>query len=248
MPPFKRGGGCPISGRMDLRLATYNIRKCVGLDWRRQPDRTLRVLVGIDADVVALQEADKRMGTRPAALPASMVDSHSHYKVLPLPALGTNVGWHGNAILARKEAEVDAVHQIDLPGLEPRGALSVDLHLGRARFRVVAVHLGLRRGDRLGQIGRLRAWLAAQHPMTTVMMGDFNDWSGAGGLDLHLPEFTVLTPGRSFHASMPVAALDRIALGDGVKVRDQGVYRQGEARVASDHLPVWADVTMPGKG
>ena len=51
-----------------IRIATYNIRKCVGLDWRRRPDRVIRVLAEIDADIVALQEADRRLGRRAATL------------------------------------------------------------------------------------------------------------------------------------------------------------------------------------
>jgi endonuclease/exonuclease/phosphatase family metal-dependent hydrolase len=56
-----------------IRLASWNIRKCVGLDRRRDPHRVARVLAGIGADVVALQEADRRLGKRPAALPAALV-------------------------------------------------------------------------------------------------------------------------------------------------------------------------------
>ena len=49
-----------------LRLASYNIRKCIGLDRRRDPGRILRVINGLEADVVVLQEADRRMGPRRA--------------------------------------------------------------------------------------------------------------------------------------------------------------------------------------
>ena len=50
-----------------LRIASYNIRKAKGLDRRRDPGRILRVLNGLDADVIALQEADRRLGARPSA-------------------------------------------------------------------------------------------------------------------------------------------------------------------------------------
>ena len=57
-----------------LRLASYHIQKCVGLDLRRQPQRILQVLEGMRADIVVLQEADKRLPPRPAALPQFMLD------------------------------------------------------------------------------------------------------------------------------------------------------------------------------
>ena len=43
-----------------ITVASYNMRKAIGLDRRRDPQRVLDVLHQIDADVVALQEADKR--------------------------------------------------------------------------------------------------------------------------------------------------------------------------------------------
>ena len=45
-----------------LRLASYNIQKAVGLDFRRDPGRILEVINGLGADIVALQEVDKRPG------------------------------------------------------------------------------------------------------------------------------------------------------------------------------------------
>ncbi|MEL7014297.1 MAG: endonuclease/exonuclease/phosphatase family protein, partial [Pseudomonadota bacterium] len=47
-----------------MRVTSYNIRKAVGLDWRRDAGRIVDVLGEIDADVVVLQEADKRLGAR----------------------------------------------------------------------------------------------------------------------------------------------------------------------------------------
>ena len=58
-----------------LRLASYNLQKCVGLDLRRRPDRTLGVINDLKASVVVLQEADKRLPPRPAALPHEMAEA-----------------------------------------------------------------------------------------------------------------------------------------------------------------------------
>ena len=53
---------------MTLRFASYNIHKAVGLDGRRDPERILTVLKEVDADVIALQEADRRFGRREGKL------------------------------------------------------------------------------------------------------------------------------------------------------------------------------------
>src|SRR5215210_6567007 len=63
-----------------ITVASYNMRKAVGTDRRRRPDRVLHVLQEIDADIVALQEADKRFGTRASAVPHGLIDSHGTYK------------------------------------------------------------------------------------------------------------------------------------------------------------------------
>lgn len=58
--------------------------------------------------------------------------------------------------------------------------------------------------------------------------------------------FTVHSPGRSFHASRPVAGLDRIAIDATLTLADAGVVETPLAARASDHLPVWADLVTAG--
>ena len=106
-----------------IRLASYNIRKCVGLDRRRKPERIIDVINGLDADVVALQEADRRLGDRPAALPARLIEEHTDFRVVSRKPAGPSLGSHGNAVLVHKNVNVTNVFHLDLPGTEPRGAV-----------------------------------------------------------------------------------------------------------------------------
>src|SRR3546814_15414895 len=62
-----------------IKVASYNMRKGIGLDRRRDPGRVLSVLGELDADIVALQEADRRFGTRASAIPSRMFAAHSDY-------------------------------------------------------------------------------------------------------------------------------------------------------------------------
>lgn len=226
------------------RFASYNLRKCRGTDGKRAPGRVIDVINGIGADVVALQEADMRLGPRPAALPPRLIESHTDFQVVPVATSPVSVGWHGNALLVRRDVQVGRVTRIDLPGLEPRGALAVDL----PQLRVVGVHLGLLRRSRIAQLARIRARLADMAPMPTLVMGDFNEWSMRKGLEALGQDFDVLAPGRSFHAARPVAALDRIAFTPEFEMRDAGVCETDESRRASDHLPIWADFRGAGVG
>jgi endonuclease/exonuclease/phosphatase family metal-dependent hydrolase len=227
-----------------LRVASWNIRKCLGIDRKRDPDRTLRVIAATRADIVALQESDRRISPRPAALPASLIAAASDYRPLPLGQSAVSLGWHGNAILVRPEVKLIGVHKLDLPSLEPRGAVAADLQLDGSGLRIVGVHLGLRGTDRLRQLGRLADWLDRQPPLPTLILGDFNEWSPDAPFPPLAPGYRVLAPGPSYHARLRLAPLDRIAHSDQVTVAATGLMDQGEAARASDHLPIWADVKL----
>jgi endonuclease/exonuclease/phosphatase family metal-dependent hydrolase len=229
---------------MRLRLASYNIRKAVGLDWRRDPSRTLRVIRALDADVVALQEADKRLGLRPAAVPPEAIARETELRAVPLGHSPVSLGWHGNAVLVRKSLEVSGATCLELPGIEPRGCVIVRLVAELGELTLVAVHLGLRRRCRRLQFARILRALGRAGAERSVILGDFNEWSPDRGVEPLLPRFRVVSPGNSFHASQPVAPLDRFALGARVRLIDSGVEAGPIARRASDHLPVWTEVEL----
>ena len=221
-----------------MKLVTYNIRKAVGLDRRRDPHRVLEVINHTGADIVVLQEADRRLGDRPAALPGRLIEDETDYTPVPLAMNDISLGSHGNAILVRKGTAIAAPTRIDLPGFEPRGAVSVEI---AGQLRVIGTHLGLMRRHRVRQLATLSTHLEA-HPMPTAILGDFNEWSAAQGFDALHEDYTLHTPGRSFHAARPVAALDRVALCPQLDLRDAGVIETKLSRIASDHLPVWVAV------
>ena len=198
---------------MELTFASYNIHKAVGLDRRRDPDRILAVLREIDADVVALQEADRRFGDRASVLPLHAIEEHTHYHAVPLNQRPDSIGWHGNALLVRRGLEVLDAGIVPLPTLEPRGAIRADIAAGGQRFRVVGMHLDLSGLRRRQQIRTVLAHVTGcEGNCPTVMMGDLNEWAAHGGAlrEFHLP-WRVLTPGRSF-PSRRMAWKARIAL------------------------------------
>ncbi len=230
-----------VSKQQKIRVASYNIRKCVGLDRKRAPERVLGVISALNSDIVILQEADKRLRDRPAALPHRLIEKDSDFKPVDLAENEASLGWHGNAILLNRDTQLKNHDRIDLPGMEPRGAVLAEVrHKGRD-IRVVGTHLGLLRRHRHAQLTELCNNLAGREPMPTMILGDFNEWRETKGLEPLLDGFTLLAPGRSYHAARPVAALDRIASSDDLAVTDAGVVDHGSALRASDHLPVWAD-------
>ncbi|AFO87131.1 endonuclease-like protein [Phaeobacter inhibens 2.10] len=229
-----------------LRLASYNIQKSVGLDLRRRPRRTLQVIEGTGADLVLLQEADKRLPPRPAALPHFILDE-AGWQIVDLGGAGS-LGWHGNAVIWRGDGiELQDHGHIPLPGLEPRGAVWALFQTGLGPLRVVGAHLGLTTKARHEQVHHLAEVIAREPALPTVWAGDFNDWSRQPVLDHLAPELRFVPPRPSFPALRPMGALDRIAVSAGLEVVDSGVYRARPAHIASDHLPVWADLVAAGQ-
>lgn len=224
-----------------LRIASYNIRKARGLDQKRDPVRTLQVINALGADMVVLQEADKRLGARPAALPRDLIAAETDFDLVDVSTSEVSIGWHGNAVLLRKDLSVADVERIELPGFEPRGAVRLRLETG---LSIVALHLGLRRKDRRAQLRVIEKATAADPHC--VIVGDFNEWSAHKGFEPLAQRFQTHSPGRSFHARRPVAALDRFALTQGIELRDAGVAQTPLARMASDHLPIWSDIAVQG--
>ncbi len=222
----------------NIRVASYNIRKCIGLDRRRRPGRIVDVINAIGADVIALQEADRRLGPRPAAITAEQIARDTDFRALEIDPDSPSIGWHGNALLVRKGLQASEVRRVELPGTEPRGAISARVG---GRFSVVATHLGLLRRDRRRQLDAIVEHLNGART-NAVILGDFNEWSQNRGLEPLDLGFRIHSPGLSYHAARPVAALDRFALGDGLALTDAGVVETPLSRIASDHLPIWADV------
>lgn len=231
-----------------MKIASYNIRKCIGLDRRRNPQRVLSVLSDLSMDIIALQEADKRLGRRPSSLPIDQIERHTGLLPLDIGRAGPSLGWHGNALLLKPDSSFADVECLNLPGLEPRGAIIADINLKNGlSVRLVTVHLGLLRKNRIRQIAYIQDAIASRPNRSTIIMGDFNEWSGTKGLEGLSGDFNILAPGNSFHAARPIAKLDRFALSRDLQVKDAGVIDNTRARRASDHLPIWVELGVPPK-
>lgn len=227
-----------------ILVASYNMHKAIGLDRRRKPERIIEVLNEVGADVIALQEADRRFGARISALPLRMIEEHSDYKPVDFDTRIESIGFHGNAMLVKKDVEIRGQEVLHLPSLEPRGAVLADLRLRGQDLRVVGMHLDLSGLWRRRQAHAILAHLAAREgDPPSVLMGDLNEWSTNGGClrdFAHRHRFAAC--GRSFHSRRPIAQLDRIMIGEGLDIIESGAHLSPTSRKASDHLPIWARI------
>lgn len=243
----KRSSGATKVVRSDLLIASYNVHKCVGIDKKFDPDRIAHVISEIGADVVAIQEADKRFGERSGLLDLARLEREN--KLIPVPVASLypkGHGWHGNLLLFRAGV-VQRVQQLVLPGLEPRGALVADIDLQAGPLRIIAAHLGLLKHSRQQQTEAILDAVHADPSRPTLLLGDLNEWRVGKGSSLHFLK-PIFDPARnavpSFPSRFPVLALDRVlghphSLVTAIEVHDTPL-----ARVASDHLPIKAHIDL----
>lgn len=231
---------------MKLTFATYNMHKGVGVDGRRDPDRIIAVLREIDADVIALQEADRRFGDRESVLEKRALDD-TPWRHAPVARRARSLGWHGNALLVRRGIDILHAEPLDLPTLEPRGAVRADLLADGRPFRVIGMHLdlsGLRRRDQIRHV--LSHCRDCADDVPTVLMGDFNQWGRNRGVLRELVDgWAALPTGASFPSRRPLAPLDRIVISPGWHCDRVTVHHSALSATASDHLPVAAQLRLP---
>mgnify|MGYP001121937839 CR=1 FL=1 len=228
---------------MSLRIATYNIHRCVGCDGIEDPQRIAAVLRRIDADVVALQEVGFEAGASRNILTdlARATDA----RAFAGPTLLDRRGHYGNAILSRiPPAAVERV-DISVPGREPRGAMAVELAVNGGRLRIVATHLGLHPTERRYQMGRLLPLLGHPDSGPKILLGDFNEWLSWGRpLRSMNRRFGRRPTPATFPSRRPLLALDRIWVDPPDRLISLGLHRHAAAALASDHLPLVAELDI----
>ncbi|MCC5785351.1 MAG: endonuclease/exonuclease/phosphatase family protein [Phycisphaerales bacterium] len=235
----------PGARSVRLRIVSWNIHACVGTDRRYDPQRVAEVLADIDADIIGLQEVDWRRDDFEGA------DQFFHIAraldMMPIegPTLHDHDGRYGNGLLTRlpvlSASKLDLAH----PRREPRGAIDAKLEKQGREIRAMVTHLGLASRERRRQIALIRdAVREKPEGQIRLLMGDMNEW---------LPRRTaarVLTPdcfesefgARSFPSFFPLFSLDRIFADPAPSVAEVRADRTAKARLASDHLPIVADL------
>ena len=232
-----------------LRVVTYNVHRCQGLDRRTRPERIAEVLAALDADVIALQEvlgptasAEGQVAHLGAALGmGSVMAPTKTYRGVPF----------GNAVLSRQPIRAHTQHDLSWQHREPRTAQRVDIDLGDGLLHLFNVHFGTALMERQVQATALVTHVL--DPTLTgarLVLGDFNEWARGLATDIlgaHLHSLDVsahLPRRRTYPAVLPVLHLDHIYYEGRVSVDGVTIPRGRTALLASDHLPLAADLRV----
>ncbi|MCG6918434.1 MAG: endonuclease/exonuclease/phosphatase family protein [Deltaproteobacteria bacterium] len=226
----------------EITVASYNIHQCLGTDNRKDMERTIRVIVELDAQLVGLQEVHSSFIQSPQVDTLTQITG---LNVIPGPTMHRSDGHYGNVLLTAFSPL--AVQPIDLsfPGKEPRGAIDAELNIQGRSVRVIVTHLGLNAKERQFQVDLLSNSLISQKHDLLVLMGDFNEWFPFRRQLLLLNRLLGKIPTRPTYPSRyPILALDRIWLRPMEALRAIKIHRSPSARIASDHLPLKARIAV----
>ena len=230
---------------MNLRIATYNVHRCVGRDGVENIDRIVEVLKGINADIVALQEVTSSTQQSSDMLARLAVETEMEaIEGFTLTTTGTR---YGNAILSRLPiATVNRIN-ISVTDKEPRGVIEVVFRVPAVETSITiwATHLGLGIAERCFQINKLLRIIGTQNAAVSVLLGDFNEWLLWGRSMRALQRvFTQSSSPATFPAWMPLLKLDRIWVKPIDTLSALSIYKTPLSKAASDHLPLIADITI----
>jgi endonuclease/exonuclease/phosphatase family metal-dependent hydrolase len=225
-----------------VQVLTYNIHGSVGRDGRCEPERILAVIRDVGATIIGLQEVDNRHPGPQGLDQFEYFAEGLRMRCIPGPNIVDHRGQYGNVLLTSWPVESSRLVRLTVGRREPRGAICAVLRCGRARLQVVNTHLGLRPDERREQARRLlRA--AAGHDGPTLFLGDFNVWrrrSTALG-SLGAPASVGYAP-RTYPATRPLLALDRIWTTPLDLLESVRVINTPTTSLASDHLPLHAAI------
>jgi endonuclease/exonuclease/phosphatase family metal-dependent hydrolase len=237
------------SRKRTIRVATYNIHRCRGLDGRTLPARIADVIRAIDPDLIALQEV----------IGASL---HSPGHAEELGAM-LGMGWvmasarhlrgsqFGNVVLSRFPIFQHTQHDLSWKTCEPRCCQRVDVRIGQGSLHLYNVHLGTAFLERRYQATRLSAIVHDRRVgRPKVVLGDFNEWMkglATSTLNEQLQSIDLrahLRRRRTYPGVFPVLHLDHIYYEGQVEVVKVELPRTRLSLMASDHLPLVAELRI----
>jgi endonuclease/exonuclease/phosphatase family metal-dependent hydrolase len=240
----------PSHRHVDLRVATYNIHRSRGMDRRTIPSRIAEVIRGLNADVVALQEVI-------GAGPAGSGQAEEIGAALGMGWVMTSVRQlrkhlFGNVILSRLPIVHHSQYDLSWRTCEPRACQRADLDLGAGQqLHIYNVHLGTAVLERRYQATRLAAFVHDRRVEgPKVILGDFNEWTRGlatktlTALFESVDIYAHLKRRRTYPGIFPFLHLDHIYYEGGVEVRGVELARSRRTLIASDHLPLIADLRI----
>lgn len=233
-----------------IRVATYNIHRGRGLDGRTRLERIAAVLASVDADIVALQEVVGASPMKPGQAAELGAALGMGWVMAPTRHLRTAL--FGNVVLTRFPVRHHVQYDLTWKTCEHRGVQRVDVGIEDDTLHFYNVHLGTSLMERRHQAARLATFVHDRRLTgPKIVLGDFNEWARhLGATDLlaeRLQSIDLskhLSRRRTYPGFFPILHLDHIYYQGKVEVLKVTLPRDRMALMASDHLPLVADLKI----
>jgi endonuclease/exonuclease/phosphatase family metal-dependent hydrolase len=234
-----------------IRIATYNVHKCRGLDRRTDPLRIAAILRELDADVIALQEIMDLQDGDPVHDQARSLKAQLPGYEAQFGSARVHLGGpYGNMTLSRLPVRFWRNHDLTWRRRERRGCLHTDVEAGGCVLHLFNVHLGTGFVERRFQGRALLSPDLLGHAALSgprVVVGDFNEWTRGLASRLMAENFDSVDMkafarfGRTYPGLLPMLHLDHFYFDRKLKLKSFRVHRTRTSLVASDHLPLLAE-------
>jgi len=235
-----------------IKVMTYNIHSCIGMDGKLFPDRIARIISRQSPDIVALQEVDRHMARTDRQDQASLIGEQLSMRSVYFPILKSDEGEYGLALLSRFPVKVMSCSY--LPKLtalnvgENRGIMWIRLETLGGPLHVLNTHLSLIKKERIAQMQHIVDHIIHKNLPTSepvIFCGDLNG-------SVKSPVYNILStrmmdaqkmhphfrPDPTFVSTYPLLTLDHIFYSHHLAPVSVAVVNDWECRLASDHLPV----------
>lgn len=235
---------------MRIRVATYNVHKCRGLDRRTSPGRIAEVIRELDADVIALQEVLDVRDHSSYDQARSLGDLLPPYRWCFGENRKLRGGAYGNLTLSRLPFRTCQNYDITWRRRERRGCLRTDVEMADIPLHIFNVHLGTSFVERRHQARHLLTDAVLKRANLTgprLVVGDFNEWTRGLASRLMATEFQAVEPrahlrhSRTYPGVFPIMHLDHFYYDRQLVLKSFRLHRSRRALLASDHLPLVAE-------
>ena len=232
-----------------IRVATYNIHRCRGMDGRTNPARAAEVIRSIEPDIVALQEV-VGAGANSAGH-AEEIGAQLGMGWVMAPVRHLRGSLFGNVVLSRFPILHHTQYDLSWKTCEPRCCQRVDIAIGDDTLHLYNVHLGTAFLERRYQASRLSAIVHDRRiEQPKIVLGDFNEWTkglATQMLSERLQSIDLrqhLRRRKTYPGMFPVLHLDHIYYDGQVEVVKLELPRTRASMMASDHLPLVAELKV----
>ena len=242
-----------------IRIMTYNIHSAVNMDGNVSLQPIVQVIRTMNPDIVALQEVDVAIPSAECRHQAKALGDRLGMEFFFFPLVQYEIRHYGLAFLSRIPFTV--VKRDRLPtvlprlGLQNRGAVWIRLNHSVRPIHIFNTHLGLFRRERQRQIDALlgKHWLKAVPPDEAVVLcGDLNAGPrskvyrklSADLSDVQKKRSHGQRPKPTFSSRRPIRRIDHMFISDHLIPSSVQVVQSPAAQIASDHLPLFAELVF----